>query len=219
MDHRAHQRGLRDHIQHLLSKEEISVAAFGLCAGILLLSVFTDVFASILPTLTQLVHDILHRFSSAYRNLSFTIPAEPEGYSPQSPTLLFSLLGILLTAWLTWGVGYRSGLITVAGTLPFLLLCVIINDTPPHVAPLILMLAAWLSVLLCKERHQEPAAMDAARLGITLMAVLLLLGVVGTIYPKEDTRDRELPQAGAGPDGPAAGFHTEYAQPGQQRHP
>lgn len=166
----------------------------GLCAVMVFLSVFTDVFAPIPPTIMQLLHDILSRFSSAYRNLSFVIPAEPEGLQPQSTTLLFALLGMLLTVWLTWGVGYRSGLITVAGTLPFLLLCVIINDTPPHLAPLIMMLSAWLTVLLCKERHQEPAAMDAARLGITLMAVLLLLSIVGTIYPKADTRDRELPE-------------------------
>lgn len=166
----------------------------GLCALIAVLSLFTDVFAPIPPTILQLAHDILSRFSSAYRNLSFAIPAEPESFLAQSNTLLFTLLGILLSVWLTWGVGYRSGLITVAGTLPFLLLCVIINDTPPHVVPLIMMLAAWLTVLLCKERHQEPAAMDAARLGITLMAVLLLLSVIGTVYPKDDTRDRELPE-------------------------
>ena len=166
----------------------------GLCAIMAVLSLFTSVFEPIPPTIVQLVHDILSRFSSAYRNLSFAIPAEPEAYSPQSNTLLFTLLGILLSVWLTWGVGYRSGLITVAGTLPFLLLCVIINDTPPHVVPLVMMLAAWLTVLLCKERHQEPPAMDAARLGITLMAVLLLLSVVGTVYPKDDTRDRELPE-------------------------
>lgn len=166
----------------------------GLCAAIIFLSVFTEVFAPIPPTIMQLLHDILSRFSSAYPNLSFAIPAAPEAMEMQSPTLLFTLLGILLTVWLTWGVGYRSGLITVAGTLPFLLLCVIINDTPPHVFPLILMLTAWLTVMLCKERHQEPASMDAARLGITLMAVLLLLSVVGTFYPKDDTRDRELPE-------------------------
>lgn len=166
----------------------------GLCAIMAVLSLFTSVFEPIPPTLVQLTHNILSRFSSAYKNLSFAIPAEPEGFLPQSNTLLFTLLGILLSVWLTWGVGYRSGLITVAGTLPFLLLCVIINDTPPHVAPLIMMLSAWLAVLLCKERHQEPAAMDAARLGITLMAVLLLLSIVGTVYPKDDTRDRELPQ-------------------------
>lgn len=165
----------------------------GLCTAIVLLSVFTDVFEPIPPTVMQLLHDILSRFSSAYRNLSFAIPAAPDGVPSQSTTLLFSLLGILLTVWLTWGVGYRSGLITVAGTLPFLLLCVIINDTPPHVVPLVMMLSNWLTVLLCKERHQEPAIMDAARLGITLMAVLLLLTVVGTVYPKEDTRNRELP--------------------------
>lgn len=166
----------------------------GLCLSTIFISVFTDLFSAVPPTLSQLLHDILSRFSSAYPNMSFAIPGEPEAGIPQSPTLLFTLLGVVLTVWLTWGVGYRSGLITVAGTLPFLLLCVIINDTPPHVAPLIMMLTAWLSVTFCKERHQEPAAMDAARLGITLMAVVLLLTIVGTVYPKDDTRDRELPQ-------------------------
>ena len=153
----------------------------------------TDMFAPVAPTFTQLVHDILTRFSSAYPNFSFAIPSAPEAYLPQDLTLLFSLMAILLSVWMAWGVGYRSCLISVAGTLPFLLLCVVINDTPPHVIPLVLLLSAWLTVLLCKERPEEPASMDAARLGITLMAVLLLLSIVGTVYPKEDTHNRELP--------------------------
>ena len=162
--------------------------------GVVLLAMFTGMFSPVAPTAQQLVHDILSRFSTAYPNISFIIPPEPADYLPQSTTLLFSLIGILLSVWMAWGVGYRSCLISVAGTLPFLLLCLIINDTPPAAAPLVMLLSALLTVLLCKERPNEPPSMDAARLGITLMAVLLLLSVIGTVYPKEDTRDRELPQ-------------------------
>ena len=161
---------------------------------VVLAAIITRMFAPVAPTAQQLAHDILARFSSAYPNISFIIPPEPEAYLPQSMTLLFTLVGVLLTVWMAWGVGYRSCLITVAGSLPFLLLCVIINDTPPSAAPLVLLLSALLTVLLCKERPDEPPSMDTARLGITLMAVLLLLSVIGTVYPKEDTRDRELPQ-------------------------
>lgn len=150
-------------------------------------------FAPAAPTVRQLAHDILTRFSSAYPNLSFAIPPEPEGYLPQDVTLVFSLLTIAMSVWMAWGVGYRSSLITVAGTLPFLLLCVIINDTPPHALSLVMLLAAWLTILLCRERPGEPVSMEVARLGITLMAVALVLLVIATLYPKEDTRDRELP--------------------------
>lgn len=158
------------------------------------LAAMSGTFASVGPTMRQLVHDILSRFSSAYPDVSFAIPQEPPPTQPQSLTLLFTLMAILMALWMAWGVGYRSFLIIVSGTLPFLLVCVIINDTPPAAAPLVLLLSGWLTVLLCKERPNEPASMEAARLGITLMAVLLLLGVIGTFYPKEDTRDRELPQ-------------------------
>lgn len=167
----------------------LPLTALALLAGFL-----TGLFSPVGASLQQLVHDILSRFSSAYPNFSFVIPPEPDVYVPSGYTLLFSILAVLLSVWMAWGVGFRSCLISVAGTLPFLLLCVIINDTPPHVFPLILMLTAWLVVLLAKRRPNEPASMDAMRMCLTLMAVLLLLTVVGTVYPKEDTRNKELPQ-------------------------
>lgn len=154
----------------------------------------TDTFSSVGPTLTQLVHDILERFSTAYPNVSFAIPPAPEGYFPLSYTMLFSVLAFIMSVWMAWGVGYRSCLISVAGSLPFVLLCVIINDTPPNALPLVLLLTVWVTVLLSKERHGEPPSMDATRVGLVLFAVLLLLGTIGTIYPKADTRDQELPE-------------------------
>ena len=163
-------------------------------AVVILMGVFTSVFASVGPSLQQLLHDILTRFSSAYPNFSFAIPPEPTAYVSKDFTLLFSILAILLSVWMAWGVGYRSFLISVAGALPFLLLCVVINDTPPHVAPLVMLLSAWITVLLAKERPDEPASMDAMRLCLTLMAVLLVLSVVGTVYPKDDTKNQELPE-------------------------
>lgn len=161
---------------------------------LLVLGLVTDVFAPISPTLTQLVHDILERFSTAYPNFSFAIPAAPEAYVAQSNTLLFTALSMLLAIWMAWGVGYRSCLISVAGTLPFLLLCVIINDTPPHVVPLTLLLTVWVTVLLSRERPGEPPAMDAIRVGLILFAVILFMSFVGTAYPKADTREKELPE-------------------------
>lgn len=155
---------------------------------------FTDILSPISPTLTQLVHDILQRFSTAYPNFTFAIPAIPEAYAAQNNTLLFSALGMLLAIWMAWGVGYRSCLISVAGTLPFLLLCVIINDTPPHVVPLTLLLTVWVTVLLSKERPGEPPAMDAVRVGLVLFAVLLFMSFIGTVYPKADTREQDLPE-------------------------
>ena len=154
----------------------------------------TEFFAPVGPTLTQLVHDILERFSTAYPNMSFAIPAEPDGIYTISFTLLFGVLAFIMSVWMAWGVGYRSCLITVAGSLPFLLLCVIINDTPPHVVPLVFLLTVWVTTLLSKERLGEPPAMDATRVGLVLFAVVLLLSIVGTVYPKADTRDQELPE-------------------------
>lgn len=163
-------------------------------ALVLVLVFFTGLFDAVSPTLTQLVHDILERFSTAYPNFSFAIPAAPESYMSQNSTLLFSILGVLLAIWIAWGVGYRSCLITVAGTLPFLLLCVIINDTPPSAVPLTLLLTVWVTVLLSKERPGEPPAMDAVRTGLILFAVLLFLGFIGMAYPKADTREQDLPE-------------------------
>ncbi len=146
------------------------------------------------PSATKLAHDILTRFSTAYPNFSFLIPAVPEGYSVTDHTVLFALAAVFLAGWLSWGVGYRSCIITIAGTLPFLLLCVVINDTPPHIVPLTMLLTVWITVLLAKHRREEPAHMTAVRMLLTLMAVGLLLAVVGTVYPKEDVRDRALPE-------------------------
>lgn len=165
---------------------------FGLVT--LALVFFTDIFGSVSPTLTQLVHDVLERFSTAYPNFSFAIPSVPETYMFQNSTMLFSILGVLLAIWIAWGVGYRSCLITVAGTLPFLLLCVIINDTPPDAVPLTLLLTVWVTVLLSKERPGEPPAMDAVRTGLILFAVLLFMGFIGMAYPKADTREQDLPE-------------------------
>ncbi len=159
----------------------------------ILLGVLSSLFSTLGLSLQQLAHEILTRFSSAYPNLSFAIPALPPTYLP-SYTLLFSILAVFLSVWMAWGVGYRSCLISVAGTLPFLLLCVMINDTPPHVAPLVLLLSAWMTVLLAKDRPGEPASMDALRMALTLAAVLLMLTIVGTVYPKEDTSTQDLPE-------------------------
>lgn len=162
--------------------------------GLLGLVLLTDVFSPVGPTLTQLTHDILTRFSVAYPNISFAIPAVPEGDFTLNYTLLFTVLAFIMSLWMAWGVGYRSCLITVAGSLPFLLLCVIINDTPPNVVPLVMLLTVWVTSLLNRERPGEPPTMDATRVGLILFAVLLFLGTAGTIYPKADTRDHELPE-------------------------
>lgn len=165
-----------------------------LAAFLGIIGFFTPAFSSIGPTLIQLAHDILKLFSTAYPNLSFAIPAEPAASLPQSNTLLFMVLAALLSIWMAWGVGYRSCLITAAGTLPFLLLCVIINDTPPHAAPLILLLSCWVTILFAKERVEDIPIIDSVRMILTLMAVLLVLGIIGVVYPKEDTSNQELPQ-------------------------
>jgi hypothetical protein len=156
------------------------------------LYLFTGVFDTIPTTVIQLVHDILTRFSSAYRNVSFAIPSVPEG--PQSNTLLFCLLAVVLGLWMAWGVGYRSCMISIAGTLPFLLICVIINDTPPNALPLVLLLSVWVTMLLSKERPDDTPGMDAIRMTLTMCAVLLVLGVIGVAYPKDDTRSQDLPE-------------------------
>lgn len=157
-------------------------------------AVFTELFAPMSPTFIQLVHDILTRFSSAYPNMSFAIPAAPDPSEPQSITLFFCMVSLLLTLWVAWGVGYRSCLITVAGTLPFLLICVMINDTPPNAFPLVMLLSVWVTVLLSRERPGEPPAMDALRSALVLLSVVVLLGTVGFAYPKDDTRHQKLPE-------------------------
>lgn len=169
----------------------ILLPALGL---LVLAAVFTDLLAAMSPTFIQLVHDILSRFSSAYPNFSFAIPAAPDPALPQSTTLFFSMVALLLALWMAWGVGYRSCLICVAGTLPFLLVCVIINDTPPHAFPLVMLLTVWITVLLSRERPGEPGSMDALRTGLVLFAVILVLGTIGFAYPKDDTRNQKLPE-------------------------
>ena len=156
--------------------------------------VLTELFSPMSPTFIQLVHDVLSRFSSAYPNFSFAIPAAPDPDLPQNTTMFFSVVAVLLTLWLAWGVGYRSCLIVVAGTLPLLLLCVIINDTPPHAFPLVMLLSVWVTVLLSRERPGEPASMDALRTVLILFSVVVLLGVIGFVYPKDDTTNEKLPE-------------------------
>lgn len=162
-------------------------------AAVVLLGLFTQLFSSVGDALQQLLHDILTRFSSAYPSFRLSIPPEPTAYVSDNYTVLFSVLAVLLSVWMAWGVGYRSGLITIAGSLPFLLLCVMINDTPPHIVPLVMLLTAWTSILLAKERPNEPATMDAARLGLTLLCILLVFTVAGALYPKMDTHNQALP--------------------------
>ena len=156
--------------------------------------ILTEPFASMSPTFIQVVHNVLSRFSSAYPNFSFAIPAAPDPDLPQNTTLFFSVIVVLLSLWMAWGVGYRSCLIAVAGTLPFLLLCVIINDTPPHAFPLVMLLSVWVTVLLSRERPGEPASMDALRTVLVLFSVVVLLGVIGFVYPKDDTTNEKLPE-------------------------
>ena len=162
--------------------------------GIAGLCFLTDFFAPLAPTLTQVIHDILELFSSAYPNVSFAIPPAPEAQYLVNHTLLFSTLAFILSLWMAWGIGYNSCLISIAGTLPFLLLCVIINNTPPHAAPLVFMLTVWITVLLSRERPGEPPVMDAVRVSLVLLAVFLFLGIVGIVYPKADTKDQALPE-------------------------
>ena len=162
-------------------------------ALLLVLLWLTGGFGTLRITWLQLSHDILTRFSSAYKNISFSIPEAPTA-GRGNLTLLFSIAAILLSVWMSWGVGYRSCLISVAGTLPFLLLCVIINDTPPSALPLVLLVAVWITVLLARERDNEAPILDATRIMLTLLAVLLVFGIVGAVYPKEDTSSQTLPE-------------------------
>ena len=67
----------------VVSPAVILLVVLGVCAG---------TFSSVGPTVQQLVHDILTRFSSAYPNVSFSIPQEPPAYQAQSLNLLFSLV-------------------------------------------------------------------------------------------------------------------------------
>ncbi len=158
------------------------------------LAFFTDLFAALSPTLIQLMHDIMSRFSSAYPNISFYIPALPDPIIQQSNTLLFSVLAVLLSLWIAWGVGYRSCIICIAGTIPFLLLCVVINDTPPAAMPLVIILTVWLTVLMSKTRSEEAPYIDVIRTVLTLTAVFLVLTTIGVTYPKDDTSTRDLPE-------------------------
>ena len=62
--------------------------------------VLTALFSPMSPTFIQLVHDVLSRFSSAYPNFSFAIPAAPDPDLPQNTTMFFSVVAVLLTLWL-----------------------------------------------------------------------------------------------------------------------
>ena len=161
---------------------------------LLFLVFFTEAFASVKPTATQLIHDILMRFSTAYPNYSFVIPEAPDPIIHQSNTLLFVVLLLPVSLWMAWGIGFRSCLISIAGTLPALLLCVIINDTPPNALPLTLLISVWVVILFSRERQNDIPAMDAVRITLTFLAIVLVLGIVGVVYPKDDTRNQQLPE-------------------------
>lgn len=162
--------------------------------ALLFLGFFTSVFSSVGTSAQQLLHDVLTRFSTAYPNYSFIIPPEPEAYLPRNITLLLALMAGLVSLWMSWSVGYRSTLIGIAGTLPFLLICVIINDTPPDAMPLVLLISCWITVLLSRVRTDDIPIMDAVRLTLVMLSVLLVFGIVGVVYPKDDTSNQDLPK-------------------------
>ena len=142
----------------------------------------------------QLAHDLLSKFSSAYKNIAFAIPSEPAAFQPAYYTAFFCITAVVLSLWMAWGIGYRSCLISVAGTLPLLLLCVIINDTPPNAFPLVLLLSVWITVLLEPYRTTDSGLVDATRLTLLFLSVLLVFGFIGMIYPKDDTSSQSLPE-------------------------
>jgi transglutaminase-like putative cysteine protease len=158
----------------------VIVLGLGVCVALGPLS-------GLIPSAVQLVHDILKRFSSAYPNVSFSIPVSSEVSSDY--TLLFAVVTVLLSLWMAWGVGYQSSLVIISGSLPFLLLCVIINDTPPNTIALVMLLTVWITMLLTRFRPEDAPTIAATRLCLTLLSVLLVLTVVGTFYPKDDSRD------------------------------
>ena len=151
-------------------------------------------FDALIPTLQQMMHDMFTRFASAYPNYSIAVPAAPEAAEPQSFTLLFAVAAAIWAVWMAWGVGFRSSLIVIAGSLPLLLVCVIVNDTPPSAVPLTFLLAVWVTILMSPVRPEDHPGIESARMVLVLMATLLLIGTVALFYPKENINREQLPE-------------------------
>ena len=70
---------------------------------LLLLFTLGGIAGALGQPMVQLTHDILSRFSSAYPNFTFIIPAEPESGTTNF-TLLFAMAALVLSGWVAWGV-------------------------------------------------------------------------------------------------------------------
>lgn len=158
------------------------------------IGIFTGFFDSLLPTAQQFLHEIFTLFESAYPNYGLTVPSPPAEGVTISYTLLFSVTAWILSIWMAWGVGFRSSIITVAGSLPLLLICLLVNDTPPSAIPLAFLMTVWITLLLSVIRPEDHPAIEVARMGLILLATFILVGTVTLFFPKENITRDQLPE-------------------------
>ena len=158
-------------------------------AGILL-----GFFEPLVSTVQQFLNKIFTHYASAYPNYGLAVPPAPDPSLTISYTLLFSVVSWILSIWMAWGVGFRSSIITVAGSLPLLLICLLVNDTPPSAVPLAFLLTVWVTLLMASIRPEDHPGIEVARMCLILLATLILVGTVTLFYPKENITRDQLPE-------------------------
>ena len=175
-------------------KKKLLIFAAPALLLLILLGVFLGFFEALPPTTLQFFHDIFTRYDAAYPSYGLTVPPAPDPGVTISFTLLFSVVAWVLSAWMAWGVGFRSSLIIVAGSLPLLLICLLVNDTPPSAIPLAFLLTVWATLLMAAIRPEDHPVIEVTRMGLILLATFILVGTTTLFFPKENISRDQLPE-------------------------
>ena len=155
---------------------------------------FLGFFDTLVPTTQQFLNKIFTHYATAYPSYSIPVPEAPDPSITISYTLLFSVVAWVLSIWMAWGVGFRSSIITIAGSLPLLLICLLVNDTPPSAVPLTFLLSVWATLLMTSIRPEDHPGIEVSRIALVFLASLLLVGTVALFYPKENLDKDHLPE-------------------------
>lgn len=161
---------------------------------LVIVGILLGFFEPLAPTFQQFLNTIFTRYASAYPNYGLAVPPAPDPSVTISYTLLFSVAAWILSIWMAWGVGFRSSIITVAGSLPLLLICLLVNDTPPSAVPLAFLLTVWTTLLMSSIRPEDHPGIEVVRMCLVLLATLILVGTVTLFYPKENISRDQLPE-------------------------
>ena len=139
----------------------------------------------LLPQIQSLLRNITGRYNGAYNTGILCLSAEN---GPQGPVELPLLVLGCLSAFLICRTVMKKGSLLgpLVSTVPLLVVCLVVTDTPPHPAALFGLLAGLILLLLADWSRRHNGDGGIRLLALAALPVAAALGILFLSQPRED---------------------------------